>query len=37
MGMSERLDWKACMLEEEEDRADAQGFKAAFAFFDTTT
>lgn len=37
MNMPERLDWKACMLTEEEDRADAQGFKAAFAPFDTTT
>lgn len=37
MGMPERLDWKACMLSEEEDKADAQGFKAAFAPFDTTT
>lgn len=36
MGMPERLDWKACMLSKEEDRADAQGFKAAFAPFDVT-
>ncbi|RDB21197.1 Zinc finger CCCH domain-containing protein 59 [Hypsizygus marmoreus] len=34
MGMPERLDWKACMLPEEEDKADAQAFKAAFAPFD---
>jgi len=34
MGMPERLDWKACMLPEAEDRADAQAFKAAFAPFD---
>lgn len=32
--MPERLDWKACMLPEEEDRADAQAFRTAFAPFD---
>ncbi|KAK7038075.1 nuclear protein [Favolaschia claudopus] len=32
----ERLDWKACTLSEEEERADAQAFKAAFAAFDPT-
>ncbi|KAJ7256491.1 CwfJ C-terminus 2-domain-containing protein-like protein [Mycena haematopus] len=32
----ERLDWKACTLPEDEDRADAQAFKAAFAPFDPT-
>ncbi|KAG6917921.1 hypothetical protein DXG01_000358 [Tephrocybe rancida] len=34
MGMPDRFDWKACMLPEDEDRADAQDFKAAFAPFD---
>jgi hypothetical protein len=34
LGMPDRLDWKACMLSEEEDRADAQAFKAAFAPFE---
>ncbi|KAG7092838.1 hypothetical protein E1B28_009152 [Marasmius oreades] len=34
LGMPERLDWKACTLTEEEDRADAAAFKAAFAPFD---
>ncbi|PPQ98832.1 hypothetical protein CVT24_003386 [Panaeolus cyanescens] len=33
MNMPERLDWKACMLSEEEDKSDAQAFKAAFAPF----
>ena len=33
LGMPNRLDWKACMLSEEEDRADAQAFKNAFAPF----
>ncbi|KAJ6531281.1 CwfJ C-terminus 1-domain-containing protein-like protein [Mycena capillaripes] len=32
----ERLDWKACTLPDDEDRADAQAFKAAFAPFDPT-
>jgi len=30
----ERLDWKACMLSEDEDRADAEAFKKAFQPFD---
>ncbi|KAJ3569956.1 hypothetical protein NP233_g4719 [Leucocoprinus birnbaumii] len=34
LGVPERMDWKACTLSEEEDRADAQAFKAAFASFD---
>jgi hypothetical protein len=34
MGMPDRLDWKACMLPEDEDKADAQAFKTAFALFD---
>ncbi|KAF9077200.1 CwfJ C-terminus 1-domain-containing protein-like protein [Rhodocollybia butyracea] len=33
LGTPERLDWKACMLSEEEDKADAQSFKTAFAPF----
>lgn len=37
LGIPERSDWKACMLSEEEDRADARDFKAAFAPFDMTT
>ncbi|KII88125.1 hypothetical protein PLICRDRAFT_41246 [Plicaturopsis crispa FD-325 SS-3] len=36
LAMPERMDWKACMLSEEDDRADAQAFKAAFAPFDPT-
>jgi hypothetical protein len=34
--MPDRFDWKACMQSEEDDRADAQAFKAAFAPFDPT-
>ncbi|PPQ66465.1 LOW QUALITY PROTEIN: hypothetical protein CVT26_011223 [Gymnopilus dilepis] len=33
LGTPDRLDWKACMLSEEEDKADAQAFKTAFAPF----
>lgn len=33
MGMPERLDWRACTLSEEDDRADAQAFKVAFEPF----
>ncbi len=29
-----RADWKVCMLSEDEDKSDAQAFKAAFAPFD---
>ncbi|KAJ7047215.1 CwfJ C-terminus 1-domain-containing protein-like protein [Mycena alexandri] len=36
LNIPERLDWKACTLPEDEDRADAQAFKAAFAPFDPT-
>ncbi|KAJ7112417.1 CwfJ C-terminus 1-domain-containing protein-like protein [Mycena crocata] len=36
LNMPERLDWKACTLADDEDRADAQAFKAAFAPFDPT-
>uniref|UniRef100_A0A8H7Y5J6 CCHC-type domain-containing protein n=1 Tax=Psilocybe cubensis TaxID=181762 RepID=A0A8H7Y5J6_PSICU len=31
LGTPDRMDWKACMLSEEQDRADAQEFKSAFA------
>ncbi|KAG6814562.1 hypothetical protein H0H92_000090 [Tricholoma furcatifolium] len=34
MGIADRLDWRACMLPEDEDKADASAFKAAFAPFD---
>lgn len=34
LGTPERLDWKACMLSEEEDKADADAFKKAFQPFD---
>ena len=33
LGTPDRLDWKACMLSEEEDKADVQAFKTAFAPF----
>ncbi|KAK7040914.1 hypothetical protein VNI00_009510 [Paramarasmius palmivorus] len=33
LGMPDRVDWKACMLNEDEDRADAEAFKQAFAPF----
>jgi hypothetical protein len=36
LNMPERLDWKACTLPEDEDRADAQAFKNAFLPFDPT-
>jgi hypothetical protein len=32
--LDDRVDWKACLLTEDEDKADAQEFKAAFATFD---
>lgn len=32
--MEERVDWKACMQSEAEDREDVQAFKTAFAPFD---
>jgi len=35
--MEDRLDWKACLQSEDEDKADVQAFKAAFAPFDPTT
>ncbi|KAK7694020.1 hypothetical protein QCA50_003596 [Cerrena zonata] len=36
LGMPERFDWKECIQSEEDDRADAQSFKEAFAKFDPT-
>ncbi|CAL1705644.1 unnamed protein product [Somion occarium] len=36
LGMPERFDWKECVQSEEEDKADAESFKAAFAKFDPT-
>jgi hypothetical protein len=35
--MPDRFDWKACMLAEEEDRADVKAFKEAFASFDPSS
>ncbi|KAI6150609.1 CwfJ C-terminus 1-domain-containing protein-like protein [Pisolithus tinctorius] len=32
--ITDRLDWKACMLTEEEDKADVESFRTAFASFD---
>lgn len=32
--MEERVDWKACIQSETEDREDVQAFKTAFAPFD---
>jgi len=32
----ERVDWKACVVNDAEEREDAHAFKAAFAPFDTT-
>lgn len=34
LDMHSRLEWKACAQSEEEDKADADAFKAAFAPFD---
>lgn len=34
LGMQDRFDWKACLQSEEEDKADVQAFKTAFAPFD---
>ena len=31
------MDWKACVQAEEDDKADVQAFKTAFAPFDFTT
>ncbi|KAF8892429.1 CwfJ C-terminus 1-domain-containing protein-like protein [Infundibulicybe gibba] len=33
MNIPDRLDWKACMLSEQDDKTDAQTFKEAFAPF----
>jgi len=37
LGTPDRLDWKACMLSEDEDKADAQALKIAFAPFNPAT
>jgi len=37
LGMPERIDWKNCMLSEEDDRADAEAFKKVFTPFNTVT
>lgn len=37
LDMPDRFDWKACMLSDEDDRADVQAFKAAFAPFDPSS
>lgn len=34
LNINERLDWKTCILSEEEDKADIELFKKAFASFD---
>ncbi|KAF9013941.1 nuclear protein [Cyathus striatus] len=34
LGMSDRLDWRVCVLPEEEEKADARAFKEAFSPFD---
>lgn len=34
LDIPDRVDWKACMLPEEEDKADVKAFKTAFASFD---
>ncbi|KAI6045596.1 nuclear protein [Pisolithus marmoratus] len=34
LNMTDRLDWKACMLTEEEDKADVESFRKAFTLFD---
>ncbi|KAF8636669.1 hypothetical protein AX17_003475 [Amanita inopinata Kibby_2008] len=37
IGMPERVDWKACVLSEDEDRTDAQNFKEAFEPFNSVS
>jgi len=37
LGTPDRVDWKVCQLSEEEDKADATAFKAAFAPFDPSS
>lgn len=34
LNMPERLDWKACAQTDEDEKADTQLFKTAFAAFD---
>ena len=36
LGMPERFDWKECTQSDEDDKADTQAFKTAFAAFDPT-
>lgn len=35
LGVPERMDWKACAQSDNEERADAQALKTAFARYDT--
>jgi len=37
LNMPNRLDWKTCMLSDDEDKAEAQAFKTAFASFDPSS
>jgi hypothetical protein len=37
LNMPDRLDWKACTLSDDEDNAEAQAFKKAFAPFDPSS
>jgi len=37
LNMPDRLDWKACTLPDDEDNAEAQAFKKAFAPFDPSS
>ena len=37
LDMPNRLDWKACLLSEADDRADAESFKIAFAPFNSNS
>lgn len=34
LGVDERVDWRSCLQSEEDDQADVQAFKTAFAPFD---
>ena len=34
LGIPERFDWRECTQSDDEERADAQAFKAAFTAFD---
>jgi len=37
LGMPERMNWKTCMLSEDEDTADAEAFKTIFQGFNLVT